>query len=139
MALTIFSIMVVLLLLGFPMMIPLIVGAFVGFYSLFGGFGQLETMVQQMMAGVRPASLIAVPMFIFAADIMTRGQSAGRLICATAQMRALFEIVLKRGWAAAAGRIPSSMQRGRGGMGERTLALTKMIRHRMWRQCPDSS
>ena len=80
MTLTIFSIMVVLLLLGFPMMIPLIVGAFVGFYSLFGGFGQLETMVQQMMAGVRPASLIAVPMFIFAADIMTRGQSAGRLI-----------------------------------------------------------
>ena len=56
MATTIFSIMVVLLLLGFPMMIPLIVGAFVGFYSLFGGFGQLETMVQQMMAGVRPAS-----------------------------------------------------------------------------------
>ena len=50
MAATIFSIMVVLLLLGFPMMIPLIVGAFVGFYSLFGGFGQLETMVQQMMA-----------------------------------------------------------------------------------------
>lgn len=80
MGITIFSIMVVLLLLGFPMMIPLIVGAFVGFYTLFGGFGQLETMVQQMMAGIRPASLIAVPMFIFAADIMTRGQSAGRLI-----------------------------------------------------------
>ncbi len=80
MALTIFSIMIVLLLLGFPMMIPLIVGAFVGFYSLFGGFGQLETMIQQIMAGIRPASLIAVPMFIFAADIMTRGQSANRLI-----------------------------------------------------------
>ncbi|MFD1509627.1 TRAP transporter large permease [Lacimonas salitolerans] len=80
MAVTIFSIMIVLLLLGFPMMIPLIVGAFVGFYSLFGGMSQMETMVQQMMAGIRPASLIAVPMFIFAADIMTRGQSAGRLI-----------------------------------------------------------
>lgn len=80
MAATIFSIMIVLLLLGFPMMIPLIVGAFVGFYSLFGGMAQMETMVQQMMAGIRPASLIAVPMFIFAADIMTRGQSAGRLI-----------------------------------------------------------
>ncbi|TYB89407.1 TRAP transporter large permease [Oceaniovalibus sp. ACAM 378] len=80
MAISIFSIMIALLLLGFPMMIPLIVGAFVGFYTLFGGFGQLETMVQQMMAGIRPASLIAVPMFIFAADIMTRGQSAGRLI-----------------------------------------------------------
>jgi len=80
MAPTIFSIMIALLLLGFPMMIPLIVGAFVGFLMMFGGMGQLETMIQQMMAGVRPASLIAVPMFIFAADIMTRGQSAGRLI-----------------------------------------------------------
>ena len=80
MATTIFSIMIVLLMLGFPMMIPLIVASFVGFYTLFGGMGQMETMIQQIMAGIRPASLIAVPMFIFAADIMTRGQSAGRLI-----------------------------------------------------------
>ncbi len=80
MAITIFSVMIVLLLLGFPMMIPLICAAFIGFYALFGGFGQLETMVQQMLAGIQPASLIAVPMFIFAADIMTRGQSADRLI-----------------------------------------------------------
>lgn len=80
MALTIFSVMVVLLLLGFPMMIPLLAAAGLGFYMMFGGFGQLETMVQQMLAGIRPASLIAVPMFILAADIMTRGQSAGRLL-----------------------------------------------------------
>ncbi len=80
MATTIFAIMIVLLLLGFPMMIPLIAGAFVGFYTMFGGLGQMETMIQQFMAGIRPASLIAVPMFIFAADIMTRGQSAARLI-----------------------------------------------------------
>lgn len=80
MALPLFSIMIVLLLIGFPMMIPLIAGATFGFYSMFGGFGQMETMIQQIMAGIRPASLIAVPMFIFAADIMTRGQSAGRLI-----------------------------------------------------------
>ena len=80
MALTIFSVMIVLLLAGFPMMIPLIMGAFVGFYSMLGGFGQMETMIQQFLAGIRPASLIAVPMFIFAADIMTRGQSANRLI-----------------------------------------------------------
>ncbi|MEO1989124.1 MAG: TRAP transporter large permease [Martelella sp.] len=80
MAATIFIAMIVLLLLGFPMMIPLIVGAFIGFFTMFGGMGQMETMVQQMLAGIRPASLIAVPMFIFAADIMTRGQSAGRLI-----------------------------------------------------------
>lgn len=80
MAATIFLTMIVLLLLGFPMMIPLIAGAFIGFLMLFGDLARTETMVQQMLAGIRPASLIAVPMFIFAADIMTRGQSAGRLI-----------------------------------------------------------
>ncbi|MGY6549946.1 MAG: TRAP transporter large permease [Roseinatronobacter sp.] len=80
MAWTILSVMVILLLLGFPMMIPLIAAAGLGFYLVFGDFGQIETMVQQMLAGIRPASLIAVPMFILAADIMTRGQSAARLI-----------------------------------------------------------
>ncbi|MDX1608837.1 MAG: TRAP transporter large permease [Halofilum sp. (in: g-proteobacteria)] len=72
--------MIVLLLLGFPMMVTLIIAAFIGFYMSFGGMGQMEFMIQQFMAGIRPVSLIAVPMFILAADIMTRGQSAGRLI-----------------------------------------------------------
>ncbi len=72
--------MIVLLLLGFPMMVPLIVAAFIGFYEMFGGIGKMDFMVQQFLAGIRPASLIAVPMFILAADIMTRGQSATRLI-----------------------------------------------------------
>ncbi|PMR71963.1 TRAP transporter large permease [Billgrantia endophytica] len=76
----IITIMIVLLLLGFPMMIPLITAAFVGFYMTFGGTGQMETLIQQMMGGIRPTALIAVPMFILAADIMTRGQSANRLI-----------------------------------------------------------
>jgi len=74
------STMIVLLLLGFPMMIPLIVAAAIGFYSMFGGFDQMDFMIQQFMAGIRPTSLIAVPMFILAADIMTRGHSANRLI-----------------------------------------------------------
>lgn len=72
--------MIILLLLGFPMMIPLFTAAFIGFYEMFGGFGKMDFMVQQFMAGIRPASLIAVPMFILAADIMTRGHSADRLI-----------------------------------------------------------
>ncbi|MFI0397123.1 TRAP transporter large permease [Paracoccus jiaweipingae] len=76
----IFTVMVVLLLIGFPMMIPLIVGAGVGFVMLFGDLSQMETLIQQMLTGIRPTSLIAVPLFIFAADIMTRGQSADRLI-----------------------------------------------------------
>ena len=80
MAIAIFSVMILLLLLGFPMMVPLIAGSLIGFIGLFGGIGQLDTMVQQILGGIQPASLIAVPMFIFAADIMTRGQSANRLI-----------------------------------------------------------
>ena len=80
MALTIFLIMIVLLLIGFPMMVPLLAGSLIGVIQLFGDVGRAEFMVQQMLGGIRPASLIAVPMFILAADIMTRGQSANRLI-----------------------------------------------------------
>ena len=80
MATTMMGAMIILLLLGFPMMVPLIVGAFIGFFLSFGGLDRMDFMVQQFMAGIRPASLIAVPMFILAADIMTRGESAGRLI-----------------------------------------------------------
>jgi C4-dicarboxylate transporter DctM subunit len=80
MALTMFSLMVVLLLLGFPMMVPLIAGAMIGVIELFGTIDKTEFIIQQMLGGIRPSSLIAVPMFILAADIMTRGQSANRLI-----------------------------------------------------------
>jgi len=80
-ATSIFLLMVVLLLLGFPMKIPLIAGATLGVYLLYDGdLSQTQFMVQQMMAGIRPAALIAVPMFILSADIMTRGQSAEKLI-----------------------------------------------------------
>jgi len=78
---TIFLIMVVLLLLGFPMMVPLISGALVGIFVLFSGdLSRMEFMIQQILGGIRPAALIAVPMFILSADIMTRGKSAEKLI-----------------------------------------------------------
>src|SRR5512138_2934681 len=70
--------MVLLLLLGFPMMIPLIAGCMVAFF-LFMPVPP-EIMVQQMLGGIRPTALLAVPMFIFAADIITKGHSADRLI-----------------------------------------------------------
>lgn len=80
-AATIFLLMVVLLLLGFPMKIPLIAGATLGVYLLYNGdLSQMQFVIQQMMAGIRPAALIAVPMFILSADIMTRGKSAEKLI-----------------------------------------------------------
>jgi len=72
------AVMVVLLLLGFPMMIPLIAGTFVAFFIYMPI--SPEIMVQQMLGGIRPAALVAVPMFILAADIITKGHSADRLI-----------------------------------------------------------
>lgn len=80
-AVTIFLLMIVLLLAGFPMMIPLIAGATLGVFLLYNGdFSRTQFMIQQMMGGIRPAALIAVPMFILSADIMTRGKSAEKLI-----------------------------------------------------------
>lgn len=71
--------MIVLLLLGFPMMIPLIAAVVIGFFFYFSGM-RPEIMIQQMIGGIQPAALIAVPMFILAADIITKGHSANRLL-----------------------------------------------------------
>jgi tripartite ATP-independent transporter DctM subunit len=80
-AAAIFLLMVVLLLLGFPMKIPLFAGAILGVYLQYeGDLAKTQFVIQQMMAGIRPAALIAVPMFILSADIMTRGKSAEKLI-----------------------------------------------------------
>ena len=72
------TLMIVLLLLGFPMMIPLICASLLGFFVYFGM--DAEVIIQQMIGGVKPAALIAVPMFIFAADIVTKGHAADRLL-----------------------------------------------------------
>lgn len=71
--------MIVLLLLGFPMMIPLIAAVVLGFFFFFSGM-RPEIIIQQMIGGIQPAALIAVPMFILAADIITKGHSADRLL-----------------------------------------------------------
>jgi len=42
-------VMIGLLLLGFPMMIPLTTAAVIGFVMMFDGFGQMGTFIQQMM------------------------------------------------------------------------------------------
>ncbi len=73
------GVMIVLLLMGFPMMVPLMVGAMV---LLFSKFSMLEPrmLVQQMIGGVEQSVLVAVPMFILAADIMIKGHTADRLL-----------------------------------------------------------
>lgn len=72
-------IMVTLLFLGFPMMIPLIAAPIVMFGLFFPGM-DATVLVQQMIGGITPPSLIAVPMFILAADIMTSGETADRMV-----------------------------------------------------------
>lgn len=79
MAAALFIIMIVLLLMGYPLMVPLLAAALVAFVFFFSGMDPM-IMVQQMIGGVKPAALIAVPLFIFAADIMTRGLTANRLL-----------------------------------------------------------
>lgn len=76
---TMLIVMVVLLLLGFPLKAPLLAAALVAFVFFIPGMDP-QILVQQMIGGVKPAALIAVPLFIFAADIMTRGMTANRLL-----------------------------------------------------------
>jgi tripartite ATP-independent transporter DctM subunit len=71
--------MIFLLVLGFPMMVPLIVAPLLVIATYLKGFDPMM-LIQQILAGIRPLALIAVPMFIFAADVITTGQVARRLI-----------------------------------------------------------
>ncbi len=73
------GVMLVFLLLGVPMLVPLLLAALVALLGWFPGVDP-AVLVQQMIGGVQPAALIAVPMFILAAEIMTRGQAADRLL-----------------------------------------------------------
>jgi len=79
MAFVILGVMLLLLFLGYPMKVPLIAAALLVALVWFPGAAP-DTLVQQMIGGVQPSALIAVPMFIFAAEIMTRGQAADRLL-----------------------------------------------------------
>jgi C4-dicarboxylate transporter DctM subunit len=78
-ALLIIGLMLGLLMLGFPMKVPLLVAA-LSVLVVFHPDVTPAVLIQQMIGGVKPAALIAVPMFILAADIMMRGQSANRLL-----------------------------------------------------------
>ncbi len=79
MGLVMIGIMLGLLLLGFPMMVPLLAASLVALVCFFPSIHP-AVLVQQMLGGIKPAALIAVPMFIFAADLMTKGQAANRLL-----------------------------------------------------------
>ncbi|WP_428035807.1 TRAP transporter large permease, partial [Amphritea sp.] len=73
------SVMLILLLAGFPMMMPLIVSTLIAFFFFLDPL-KPTIVIQQMVGGVQPTALVAIPMFMLAADIITRGHSANRLI-----------------------------------------------------------
>lgn len=75
---TLMGTMAIFLILGFPMMVALGVAAFLTVGLNFSVSPSM--LVQQVVGGIQPMSLTAVPMFIFAADIMTSGQVAQRLL-----------------------------------------------------------
>lgn len=71
--------LVLLLAAGFPMLVPLLAAALV-LVVVFLAPLDPSLLIQQMIGGVSPSVLTAVPMFILAADLMTRGHTAERLL-----------------------------------------------------------
>ncbi len=79
MGILIVGVMVGLLFVGYPMKVPLTVSALVVLW-LYYPTVDTAVIIQQWIGGITPSALVAVPMFIFAADLMTRGQAADRLL-----------------------------------------------------------
>jgi C4-dicarboxylate transporter DctM subunit len=79
MAIVLLAIMVILLLLNFPMMVPLIAAPFIVLVLFMPNLSPMF-MIQQMMQGIEAYVLLAVPLFIFAADIMSTGKTSKRLL-----------------------------------------------------------
>jgi C4-dicarboxylate transporter, DctM subunit len=73
------SSMIIMLLLGFPFMIILLGSLLLYLFVNIPAFN-MTVIVQQVITGMIPPSLVAVPMFILAANIITAGQAAKRLI-----------------------------------------------------------
>lgn len=68
-----------LLFLGCPFMVVLIATFLVTSFFFFPDLN-LNILVQQILNGIKPLSLVCVPMFILAANIITSGQAARKMI-----------------------------------------------------------
>jgi tripartite ATP-independent transporter DctM subunit len=68
-----------LLFLGFPFMVVLI-GTFIATTFFYLPDLNMNILIQQILGGIKPLSLVCVPMFILAGNIITSGQSAKRLV-----------------------------------------------------------
>lgn len=79
MVLTLMIIATVFLLIGTPLMIPLIAAPLAVILIYFQNVNPI-VIIQQLIGGVSAFVLLAVPMFILAADIMCAGQTSRRLL-----------------------------------------------------------
>ena len=78
--LTLMAVVAFGLLLGaFPFAIVLIGTTFITALIFFPEL-DIIVLVAQIVAGIRPASLVCIPMFILAGDIMTSGEATTRLV-----------------------------------------------------------
>jgi len=68
-----------MLLIGFPFMIVLL-GSLILYLQIYIPGFNLTVIIQQILTGVTPPSLMCVPMFILAASLITSGEAAGKLI-----------------------------------------------------------
>ena len=67
------------LLLGFPMFMCMVLSATVAILGFLGTM-QPTAIIQQLMGGINSFALLSIPLFIFAADIMSAGHTARRLV-----------------------------------------------------------
>jgi len=72
--------MIFKLLFGFPFMVVLLGSLIIYVTFQMPSFDFSNVIIQQVVTGIIPPSLVAVPMFILAANIITSGQAAKRLI-----------------------------------------------------------
>ncbi len=73
------TIMFVFLFLNFPMMVPLILAPVV-IMLVYNPNLSMDILMSQLMTGIESPVLLAVPLFIFAADIMSAGKTSNRLL-----------------------------------------------------------
>lgn len=84
------GVMFLLLFLGFPIMIPLIVAPLLIAIIYFPDLN-LMVFIQQFSLGIQTFVLLAVPMFIFAADIMAKGKHLADCSILSAHSSDIFE------------------------------------------------
>lgn len=79
MILLLMGILVIMFVLNIPMFIAMIAAPLTVMLIYFPNVNPIIA-IQQLIAGVSPIVLLSVPMFIFAADIMSVGQTSNRLL-----------------------------------------------------------